>query len=56
MLKSDVPSRPHLWGRSRLVAASGGTPEGPWLKTGDSGFISDGELFIVGRIKEASGA
>jgi fatty acid CoA ligase FadD28 len=27
-------------------------PEGPWLRTGDLGFISDGELFIVGRIKD----
>ena len=29
-----------------------GTPEGPWLKTGDSGFISGGELFVIGRIKD----
>ena len=35
-----------------LVAPSAGTPEGPWLMTGDMGFISDGELFIVGRIKD----
>ena len=35
-----------------LVAASAGTPEGPWLRTGDLGFICDGELFIVGRIKD----
>jgi fatty acid CoA ligase FadD28 len=36
----------------RLVAPSADTPEGPWLRTGDLGFISDGELFIVGRIKD----
>ena len=36
----------------RLVAASAGTPEGPWLRTGDLGFISEGELFIIGRIKD----
>ena len=36
----------------RLVAPSAGTPEGPWLRTGDSGFISEGELFIIGRIKD----
>ena len=36
----------------QLVAPSAGTPEGPWLQTGDSGFISDGELFIIGRIKD----
>lgn len=28
------------------------TPEAPWLRTGDSGFFSDGELFIIGRIKD----
>jgi fatty acid CoA ligase FadD28 len=36
----------------RLVAPSPGTPETPWLRTGDLGFISDGELFIMGRIKD----
>lgn len=35
-----------------LVAPSPDTPEGPWLRTGDLGFITDGELFIVGRIKD----
>ena len=35
-----------------LVAPSAGTPEAPWLRTGDLGFISDGELFIIGRIKD----
>lgn len=35
-----------------LVDASPGTPEGPWLRTGDQGFISEGDLFIVGRIKD----
>jgi long-chain fatty acid adenylyltransferase FadD28 len=35
-----------------LVAPSAGTPEGPWLRTGDLGFISHGGLFIVGRIKD----
>jgi fatty acid CoA ligase FadD21 len=29
-----------------------GTPDGPWLRTGDLGFIFEGELFIVGRIKD----
>lgn len=36
----------------RLVGPADGTPEGPWLRTGDLGFLSDGELFIVGRIKD----
>ncbi|WP_099250523.1 AMP-binding protein [Mycobacterium sp. shizuoka-1] len=36
----------------RIVRPSEGTPEGPWLRTGDVGFISDGELFVVGRIKD----
>lgn len=29
-----------------------GTPTGPWLRTGDLGFVHDGALFIVGRIKD----
>lgn len=36
----------------RFVAPSAGTPEGPWLRTGDSGFFFDDELFIIGRIKD----
>lgn len=35
-----------------LVSPTPGTPEGPWLRTGDLGFISEGELFIVGRMKD----
>jgi len=35
-----------------IVNPSEDTPEGPWLRTGDSGFFSDGELFIIGRIKD----
>ena len=35
-----------------LVDPSAGTPVGPWLRTGDLGAISDGELFIMGRIKD----
>jgi fatty acid CoA ligase FadD28 len=35
-----------------LVAPSAGTPEGPWLRTGDSGFVFDDELFVIGRIKD----
>jgi long chain fatty acid CoA FadD26 len=36
----------------RLVDPSPGTPRGPWLRTGDLGVIYDGELFIIGRIKD----
>ena len=35
-----------------IVAAPAGTPEAPWLRTGDLGFFSEGELFIIGRIKD----
>lgn len=35
-----------------LVDPAPGTPDGPWLRTGDLGFINEGELFIVGRIKD----
>jgi acyl-CoA synthetase (AMP-forming)/AMP-acid ligase II len=30
----------------------GGTGEGPWLRTGDLGFLQNGELFISGRLKD----
>jgi fatty acid CoA ligase FadD28 len=36
----------------QIVAASPDTPDGQWLRTGDLGFMSDGELFIIGRIKD----
>jgi long-chain fatty acid adenylyltransferase FadD28 len=35
-----------------IIAPSPGTPEDRWLRTGDLGFVSEGELFIVGRIKD----
>ena len=38
--------------RAKLVNPSAGTPEEPWLRTGDLGFLYDGELFIMGRIKD----
>lgn len=37
---------------AKLSGPSPGTPEGPWLRTGDLGFFHDGELFIIGRIKD----
>ncbi len=37
---------------ARIVDPSPGTPTGTWLRTGDLGVIADGELFIVGRIKD----
>jgi fatty acid CoA ligase FadD28 len=49
------------WGRpadredtfgATILDASAGTPEAPWLRTGDLGFFSEGELFIIGRIKD----
>lgn len=35
-----------------LATPSAGTPPGPWLRTGDVGFIDGDELFVVGRIKD----
>ncbi|WP_304106190.1 AMP-binding protein [Mycolicibacterium bacteremicum] len=35
-----------------LVDGPADEPAADWLRTGDRGFISDGELFIVGRIKD----
>lgn len=38
--------------RGMLAAPPEGVCEGPWLRTGDLGFMSEGELFIVGRMKD----
>lgn len=38
--------------KARIIDPSAGTPEGPWLRTGDLGFFFEGELFIIGRIKD----
>jgi fatty acid CoA ligase FadD21 len=48
---SRPPEEQQCFGAT-LVDPSPGTPDGPWLRTGDLGFISDGQLFIVGRIKD----
>jgi fatty acid CoA ligase FadD21 len=48
---SRSPEEQRCFGAT-LVDASPGTVDGPWLRTGDLGFICDGELFIVGRIKD----
>jgi long chain fatty acid CoA FadD26 len=36
----------------RIVGPSPGTPQGPWLRTGDLGVMTDGGFYIVGRIKD----
>lgn len=38
--------------RAMIQQPSAGTPAGPWLRTGDLGALSDGELFIMGRLKD----
>jgi fatty acid CoA ligase FadD21 len=48
---SRSPEEQQCFG-AMLVDPSPGTPDGPWLRTGDLGFIYEGELFIVGRIKD----
>ena len=45
------------WGRpaeteETFQAYTADTAEGPFLRTGDLGFIRDGELFITGRLKD----
>ncbi|WP_165703858.1 thioester reductase domain-containing protein [Enhygromyxa salina] len=45
------------WGRPVLSRAIFGLelvgdPSGPWLRTGDLGFMRDGELFVCGRRKD----
>jgi long-chain fatty acid adenylyltransferase FadD28 len=47
----QVEERARTFGGT-LDEPSAGTPTGPWLRTGDLGFIADGELFIVGRLKD----
>ena len=37
---------------ARIVDPPPGTSNGPWLRTGDLGAMFDGELFIMGRIKD----
>jgi len=48
----NKPPEEHAGFGAALVEPSPGTPEGPWLRTGDLGFVHEGELFIVGRIKD----
>lgn len=36
----------------QLTKPSPGTPAGPWLRTGDLGVLFDGELYIIGRMKD----
>jgi fatty acid CoA ligase FadD21 len=48
---SRPPEEQQCFGAT-LVNPSPGMPDRPWLRTGDLGFISNGELFIVGRIKD----
>ncbi|MEE6175790.1 fatty-acid--AMP ligase FAAL21/FadD21 [Mycobacterium sp. 050134] len=35
-----------------LADPAPGTPDRPWLRTGDLGFVSQNEVFIVGRMKD----
>ena len=36
----------------QLAEPTAGTPQGPWLRTGDLGVMFDDELYIIGRIKD----
>ena len=38
--------------RAQINQPTPGTPAGPWLRTGDLGALSEGELFIMGRLKD----
>ncbi|HJX28379.1 MAG TPA: fatty acyl-AMP ligase, partial [Thermoanaerobaculia bacterium] len=52
------PSVAHgYWNRPEVTEVTfrgflAGTGEGPFLRTGDLGFLEDGELFVTGRIKD----
>lgn len=41
----------HTFGAT-LQPAAPDTPTHPWMRTGDRGFMSEGEMFIVGRLKD----
>jgi acyl-CoA synthetase (AMP-forming)/AMP-acid ligase II/acyl carrier protein len=38
--------------KKTFLARLSGNGEGPWLRTGDLGFIHDGQLYISGRMKD----
>jgi acyl transferase domain-containing protein/acyl-CoA synthetase (AMP-forming)/AMP-acid ligase II/acyl carrier protein len=38
--------------RARFRACITGCADGPFLRTGDLGFVSDGQLFVTGRLKD----
>ena len=38
--------------RETFQASLAGTGERPFLRTGDLGFLKDGELFVTGRLKD----
>jgi fatty acid CoA ligase FadD21 len=48
---SRPPEEQRCFGAT-LLDPSPGTPDAPWLRTGDLGFVHEGGLFIVGRIKD----
>ncbi|SER76489.1 fatty acid CoA ligase FadD21 [Mycobacterium sp. 88mf] len=48
---SRSPEEQQCFGAT-LADPTPGTPAGPWLKTGDLGFVSEDDLFVVGRIKD----
>ncbi|HEX3130886.1 MAG TPA: fatty acyl-AMP ligase [Thermoanaerobaculia bacterium] len=45
-------SQPEETRRSFGAHLAGHPGGGPWLRTGDLGFLSDGELFVTGRLKD----
>jgi fatty acid CoA ligase FadD21 len=48
----DKPPEDQACFGATLADPSPGTPRGPWLRTGDLGFVHEGKVFIVGRIKD----
>jgi acyl-CoA synthetase (AMP-forming)/AMP-acid ligase II len=48
----DKPEQTEETFNAVIEAPSADTPAGPWLRTGDLGFIFEDELYVVGRIKD----
>jgi acyl-CoA synthetase (AMP-forming)/AMP-acid ligase II len=44
--------RPELTRRTFGATLDGDADGAPWLRTGDVGFVRDGELFVAGRVKD----
>ena len=50
--RSSWPDRRSCWATISDAALTAQTIRDGWLHTGDLGYLSDGELFVCGRVKD----